>query len=447
MSTKLIDEAVDRPPAADPAETAGFVDVGGVPVPRAPANLDATGVPPEILTDLVLKLAHTVASFTARTATERLCFPSHMIGQILEHLKGDRLVEILGMVGPHDYRFAITDRGRERAVRLLAISGYVGPAPVSIEAYAAALSLQLQRVPPVSRARVRAALADLVLPEEAIEIAGLARASGRSLFIYGGPGNGKTTLAHLLHNALEGYIWVPHCIGVESSIIRVFDPRCHEVAADLPADVARSADRRWVCIRRPFVVVAGEMTDDTMELAYSHGRGYYEAPLHVKANGGTFLLDDFGRQRIEPRLLLNRWTFPLEHGVDYLTLQTGQQIALPFQQMLIVCTNLDPDRVMDPAFLRRIGYRLLLDAPDPNAYAEIFRQYAARCQMEVAPGVLESLRQRYLAERRPMRSCEPRDLIERARDICRYRGQPLQLSDTTVDLAWKGYFGGTPRSD
>jgi predicted ATPase with chaperone activity len=373
--------------------------------------------------------------------------PGQIVSQILEQLKADRLVEILGMAGPHDYRYAITARGRERAVRLLEISGYVGPTPVTLEAYSAALSWQLARLPEVSSARVNAALSALVLPADAVQVAGLARASGRSLFIYGPPGNGKTTLAHLLHNALEGRLWIPHCIGVDSSVIRLYDPRCHERAPiELPGDLARRVDRRWVCIQRPFVVVAGEMTIHTMELAYSRGRGYYEAPLHVKANGGTFLLDDFGRQRIEPRLILNRWTFPLEHGIDYLTLETGQQISVPFQQMLVVCTNLDPNTVMDAAFLRRIGYRLLLDDPTPESYAEIFRQYAARCDAAAPPSVLESLLDRYRVEKRPLRSCEPRDLIERARDICHYRGQPLELNEGILQLAWRGYFGGSTRS-
>jgi len=332
-------------------------------------------------------------------------------------------------------------------VRLLEISGYVGPAPVALDVYSAALEWQLARLPEVSAARVNAALSELALPEHAIQIAGLARASGRSLFIHGPPGNGKTTLAHLLHNALEGYLWVPHCIAIESNIIRVFDPRCHEAAElDLPPEVKRRLDRRWVCIRRPFVVVAGEMTIDTMELSYSAAHGYYEAPLHVKANGGTFLLDDFGRQRVEPRLLLNRWTFPLEHGTDYLTLQTGQKVALPFRQMLIVCTNLHPNTVMDPAFLRRIGYRMLLDDPTPALYTQIFKQYAARCEVDVPPGVIEFLLLRHRAEKRPLRSCEPRDLIERARDICHYRGHPLELSQSIFELAWEGYFGESPRS-
>ena len=438
MSIELDDS--DTQPQLTLPGGVSFCDVADVSLPQAPVDLEGTGIEPETLADLVLKMAYTVATFTTESAAKRVCLPAHMVGEILERLKADKLVEILGGSGHFSYRFTITERGREHAVRLLEISSYVGPAPVSLDAYAAALAWQLTRLPELSAERMVAALSDLVLPEHAVQIAGLAAASGRSLFVHGPPGNGKTTLAHLIHTALGGQLWIPHCIGVGNHIIRVFDPRSHETAA-LPAEADRAADRRWVCIRRPFIVAAGEMTIEALELTYSHARGYYEAPVHLKANGGTFLLDDFGRQRIEPRLLLNRWTFPLEHGVDYLTLETGQKLQVPFSQMLIVCTNLDPELVMDPAFLRRMGYRLFLDDPSPQAYSEIFKRYAARCEAAVPPALISTLMKRYIAEGRRLRSCEPRDLIERARDICNYRGQKLELSPEVLDVAWKGYFG------
>ncbi len=419
-----------------------FREVGSVAVPAAPHDLRDTGIDPEILADLVLKIAYTAATFTTEAAAARVRLPKHLVARILEGLKGERLVEILGASGTSSYRFAITDRGREHARRLLEISRYIGPAPVSLDAYAAALALQLTRLPPLSHERVEAALSELVLPAPALQLAGFAAFSGRSLFVHGPPGNGKTTLAHLIHNALSGHLWIPYCIGVDAQIIRVFDPRCHDrPAAALPVESEREVDRRWVRVRRPFIVAAGEMTLEDLELTQSRAHGYYEAPVHLKANGGTFVLDDFGRQRMEPRLLLNRWTFPLEHGVDYLTLEAGQRVQVPFSQLLIVCTNLDPDAVMDPAFLRRMGYRLLLDDPSPEAYAEIFTRYAARCSLDVPAGLLAALLERYNITRRRLRSCEPRDLIERVRDICRYRDRPLELNEELLALAWKSYFG------
>lgn len=442
MSIELNDSSAQRQPGIQ--DGMSFSDVDGVSVPHVPVDLRHTGVAPEILADLVLKMAYMMATFTTETVIKRACLPGHMVGEILEQLKADKLVEILAGTGQLSYRYAITERGRAQAVRLFEISRYVGPAPVSLDAYAAALAWQLVRMPQLSPERVEAALSDLVLPAGAVHVAGLASASGRSLFIHGPPGNGKTTLAHLIHTALTGRLWIPHCIGVDNQVIRVFDPRCHEDAsADLPAGADRVLDRRWVYIRRPFIVAAGEMTVEALELTYSRARGYYEAPVHVKANGGTFLLDDFGRQRVEPRVLLNRWTFPLEHGVDYLTLETGQKLQVPFSQMLIVCTNIDPDVVMDPAFLRRIGYRLCLDNPSPEAYTRIFERYAARNGLMVPPGLIDTLLERYRLRHHQLRSCEPRDLIERACEICRYRGEPPQLTEEVLDLAWKGYFGET----
>ena len=267
--------------------------------------------------------------------------------------------------------------------------------------------------------------------------------SRRSLFLYGPPGNGKTTLGHLLHDAVEGDLWIPHCIGVGHSIIRIFDATCHEpVGGELPAAGSRLIDQRWVRVRRPFIVVGGELTMDSLDLVYSPNTGFYEAPLHVKANGGTFLLDDFGCQHIAAEQLLNRWIHPLERQVDFLTLKTGQQVAVPFRQLLVVSTNLDPQTVMTPAFLRRIGYRLHLDDPSPVRYAEIFQRVCHQGRTGFPMNLLGGLIARYEAQGRQMRCCEPRDLIERARDICRLRGREPELTDEVLDLAWLGYFGG-----
>jgi predicted ATPase with chaperone activity len=321
-------------------------------------------------------------------------------------------------------------------------TGYIGPAPVSLEAYTEMLHLQLAQLPKASPAQVAEAIEELVLPEHVVEIAGLARSSGRSLFLYGPPGNGKTSLGHLVHDAVEGDLWIPHSIGIGSSIIKFYDPQCHELSdTDLKSDQARRIDRRWVCVRRPFVVVGGELTIEALDLMYQPSLRYYEAPLHMKANGGTFLIDDFGCQRAQPQELLNRWVLPLERHVDFLTLGTGQKVPIPFRQMLILSTNLDPDKVMDAAFLRRMGYRLHLGYASPEQYTQIFKRYAGKHNVAVPGGLIELLLERYQTENRPLRSCEPRDLIERARDICGYRNQPFQLNEEILHTAWQGYFG------
>jgi hypothetical protein len=222
----------------------------------------------------------------------------------------------------------------------------------------------------------------------------------------------------------------------------VFDPQLHkpvETALDEPWAI----DQRWVRIQRPLIVGGGEMTLGSFDLIYSPTLRYYEAPLHLKSNGGTFLIDDFGRQRVDPHELLNRWIIPLEHRIDYLSLHTGQKLQVPFLQFLIIATNLDLEAVTDPAFLRRMGYRIYLGEPTPKRYTEIFERYAKAQKMPVKPGLVAGLVERYRAEKRELRCCEPRDLIERALDICRYTGRPRVLDDEVMYLAWDGYFGRT----
>jgi hypothetical protein len=408
--------------------------------PAAPVQVSDTGMDPAVLSDLALKAAYTVPQFNTEWAARRLHLPQPLTGELLEQLRTDHLLDVLGQAGPFGYRYAISGRGRERARRLMEISGYVGPAPVSLAAYTALVEWQLAHNPKVSPEGVAAALADLVFPEQVKDLGGLAVSSGRSLFLFGPPGNGKTSLGRLLHNALDGELWVPHCIGIDSTIIRVFDPQVHQATGGEDAQ-PWLIDQRWVRIRRPLIVVGGEATLESFDLIYSPALRYYEAPLHMKANGGTFLIDDFGRQRVDPHDLLNRWIIPLEHQVDYLALHTGQKIQVPFRQMLIIATNLRQEDVTDAAFLRRMGYRLHLDKPSAESYRDIFERYAARFGAAVPSGLVGGLLGRYRAEERELRCCEPRDLIERARDICRFRGRPLELSDKVLDLAWAGYFG------
>jgi hypothetical protein len=416
-----------------------LLTLGGVAAPAAPAKVQETGIDSAALIDLVLKHAYGVPHFTTEWMVSRLHLAMGLVGDLLEELRQQRLLDVLGSSGAFGYRYAIAPRGRERATRALEISGYVGPAPVSLAAYTALLEWQLARCPRPRPEEVAAAVEELVVPEPALQVGGMAMASGRSLFVFGPPGNGKTSLGRLLHGALHGTLWIPYCIGVENSIIRVYDDHWHELAA--PPEQGRTADQRWVRIRRPFVSVGGEATLNSFELTYSPAHRFYEAPLHFKANGGTFLIDDFGRERMDPHDLLNRWITPLEHKFDYLTLQTGQKIQVPFQVRLILATNLDPNHLMDPAFLRRMGYRLYLGNPTPEQYGQIFARYAQRCGVALPAGLVERLLERYRAERRPFRSCEPRDLIERARDCCAYRNRPLELNEETLATAWVSYFG------
>jgi predicted ATPase with chaperone activity len=441
-SVKTVHRSVD--PAGSPQPPAnphlpGMTKVTGVIAPSAPAAIEETGVDPVVLTELALKLANTVPRLTTDWAANQLRLPLSIVDKIFWQLRDDQFLEILGQDGL-SYRYSITARGREYARRLLEISGYVGPAPVSLESYAALLEWQMARQSRPTLESVRDAIASLVLPPEAIEVASLAASSGRSLFLFGPPGNGKTSLARMLHGVLDGDLWIPHCIAIESNIIRIYDPQCHHLAAPIAGSEGR-VDSRWLRIRRPMIIAGGEMTMDEMDLQFSPQLRFYEAPPHVKANGGLFFLDDFGRQRIDPTDLLNRWIIPLEHQVDYLTLATGQKIRVPFRLLLVVATNLMASTATDPAFLRRIGYRLHMDKPSEAQYAEIFRRYAENAGLKAESTLINYVLQRYRDEKRDLRSSEPRDLIERCRDICHLRRIAPRIEPELLNLAWTGHFG------
>lgn len=414
--------------------------VGELLAPQAPQKLNAAGLEEGVLPDLAVRLAFTVARFTADWMAKQLCLSMPLVGELLEHLSREGVIEQPLRTSHAKTYFRITDRGREHALRSLEVCRYIGPAPVHLRAYSAMLRWQLANSPPVLPEHVAAAFSGLVLSPEAEQLAGLAISSGRSLFVYGPPGNGKSSVGRMLHTALSGDYWIPHCISVGNSVIRLYDEQTHQrvaVTGDRPGEI----DQRWVRIRRPLVVVGGELTLDLLDLVYSPTLRYYEAPPHLKANGGVFLVDDFGRERVSPEQLLNRFITPMEYQVDYLTLLTGQKIQVPLRHVLVIATNLDPARVTDPAFLRRMGYRLYLGPPTPDQYARIFQQYARRQGAKLPDGVLDHVLTRYRSQKRDLRSCEPRDLIERARDICHFQSKPFELTREVLDLAWTGYFG------
>jgi predicted ATPase with chaperone activity len=417
-----------------------LVPFGDGLAPRSPETIDETDIEPQLVSDLALKLASTTYSATTEWVAARLHLPAHLVEEILKGLAANRMLEVLGQVTPFSHRYTISKRGSEQAARLLEVSGYIGPAPVSLEAYAAMLESQVASFPQLEPQEVAYALSDLVLDEEAVRVASLAVASGRSLFLHGPPGNGKTSLGRLLAATLRGDLWIPHAIAVESSIIRLHDPLCHQPAGG-SEDFLWRYDQRWVRIRRPFVVAGGELTIESLDLSYIPALRCYEAPLHLKANGGMFLIDDFGRQRLRPQELLNRWIVPLEQRMDHLALRTGQQIQVPYSQVLVIATNLDPEEVTDSAFLRRMGYRLRLQAPSPERYASILSAEAARRSLDVGPGLLEHLLERYRAEGTELRACHPRDLLERVEDISRFEGRQTELTTEILDRAWRGYFG------
>jgi len=420
-------KSTDRKPPSAPANV----------VPPAPENVEDTGLDFGFLADLTLKAVSSDANCTTERVAEKLGLPLPVTDTLLLHLYREKFIEIRGTEGYGRHRYGMLDRGWERAHRLFDVSSYTGPAPVSLGAYTSMSEAQEAVRPPVAPEAVRAALNHLVLSDSTLQTLGLVASSRRSLFVMGPPGSGKTTIAKSLHAAQGGDYWIPHALEVDGQVIKVFDAHNHEpIGGDLGPH-----DRRWIRIKRPLVIVGGELTIETMDLVHSQTVGFYEASFQMKANGGTLVIDDFGRQRVDPRDLLNRWIIPLEGRVDYLTLHTGKKIRVPFDQLLIFATNLDVAELVDEAFMRRMGYRLRTESPSSETYELIFRNCAARWGLPHDRQLVELVLGWYAREQRRMSSCEPRDLIERCLDICRYENRTPALTAELLEVAWTNYFG------
>ena len=373
----------------------------------------------------VLILLDTSGSMSGEPLDQARRISAAVVDTLLQHLYREHLIEIRETLAPQNRRYAMLDRGWDRVRRLLDLNAYIGAAPVSLDAYTAMVKRQEELRPPVDPEAIRTAVADLVLPDATNQLLGVVANSRRSLFITGAPGNGKTSIARALHLALGGDIWVPRAIEVDGHIINVFDSHNHSPVDPQPAV---PHDHRWINIRRPLVVVGGELTIESMDLSYDQTVKFYEAPFQVKSNGGTLLIDDFGRQRVHPRDLFNRWIIPLENRVDYLTLHTGKKIQVPFEQLLIFASNLGSADIAEEAFLRRLGYRLNVESPTPEIFGRIFRKYVEARGLRHEPRLLDG------AE--PHLSCRPPQLRHHlaaigdedhltARDLPQIRAQPI----------------------
>src|SRR3990172_5315073 len=414
------------------------VETMGPPVPEELAD---TGIAVGFLCDLALKHVAMLPEPTTSAVAERMHLPRALTEDILQKLYREKLIEVRLQTSVGSTRYAMLDHGWDRLNRVLSICAYTGPAPVSLSDYSHMMRLQSIPAEPAAMETVRAAFHDLILPESLLQTLGCVINSRRSLFLTGLPGTGKTAVAERINGALPGGIWIPHAVEIDGHIIRVFDSHCHRV---VPEDVTPvEYDHRWVFIERPLVVVGGELTLENADLTWSESAKFYEAPFQMKSNGGTLAIDDFARQRVAPQDLLNRWIVPLERRVDYLALHTGKKIEVPFEQLVVFSTNLDEKDLADQAFLRRMGYRARVEPPTPGAYAEIFKRVAYTRGIRCEQSILDYVLTKYRIERRQMKGCEPRDLMDRVTDICLFEGQPLQLTPQVLDVAWRNYFGAS----
>lgn len=426
--------------------SASEFDLAGMPeAPTVPESLREAGLPLTFVSDLILKILYTRGTMIGRDLGQFSCLPFKVIREGIKFLKDEKHIEVTGgdLVGEVSYKFNLTDQGRKRAQECMAICGYVGPAPVPIEDYVEQCYRQAVTGLRVTPEALRAPFSHLVMKDDLFNAIGPAIVSGRSVFIYGPPGNGKTAMARAIGefmNQAGGAIYVPHAFIADGSIVTVFDASVHQVDDDADgyvedgdAAVRRllttgAVDPRWVRVRRPVIVTGGELNLSMLDLRYNSEANYYQAPIHFKANGGIFLIDDFGRQLVSPKELLNRWILPLEDRHDFLTVASGKKFQVPFEQLIIFSTNLDPKDLVDDAFLRRIRHKVQIHAPARDVYEKIFNGYTRKLGMTPCPDAINYLYDRYYNRGRPPRASDCRDLLEIVQAICRYRRHPVHLS-------------------
>jgi len=432
---------------------------GQIALPPEPTSIADTGLGMGFLTDLALKVIYFHGNISAQQISEVTKLPfMGVLDKVLDFLKLEEYIDIIGSDGSFNeraFQYVVMGKGRVKVEEVLARTQYAGPAPVPLAEYVAMVKRQAMGELVVDTRTVRDAFTGLVVNDRMLDKIGPAANSARSLFLYGPPGNGKTTIAEGIANMLGGYIILPYAVEVDGQIIKLYDPLNHKIVA-MPAapeptpsspfggvatTAATQPDRRWLVCKRPQVVVGGELILEQLELIFDPISKVYEAPFQLKSNGGLFLIDDFGRQKCRPQDLLNRWIVPLEKKVDYLALQTGKKLEVPFDVLIVFSTNLSPKDLVDDAFLRRIRHKIEVPNPSPDEFRAIFQLV---CKAKKIPysddGLRYLVQEHYLKVHRDLRSCHPRDLCDQILDEAKYRNAAPAMSKELLDRACEAYF-------
>lgn len=411
------------------------------PTPKEPTSFQETGLNEVFINELILKHALDMSEFTIPDMSNQMKLSLPLMDKSLDSLRKERLVEVKSatQLSKLSYNFALTDAGRSKAAHLKDIQLYTGPVPVPFEEYKQMVELQTIKSISINEQTLRQAFENIVIDDTLLRRLGTAVNSGKAIFLHGPPGNGKTTIAETVGKLLPGEIYIPHAIMTEGEIITIFDSATHE---PVPAKSGPDPiDQRWVLVKRPVIIAGGEMTLKGLDLDYNPVSKFYIAPLQVKANNGLFIIDDFGRQQIEPQALLNRWIVPLERRTDFLSFHTGKKIEIPFDQIVIFSTNLEPKKLVDEAFLRRIRYKIKVDHPSLPAYKQIFKKVCKSNNISFDEPLFDFLiNHLYKPNNVRFNSCHCRDLIDNIIDEARFNGCKPEITKESIQASWDSYY-------
>ncbi|MBI5503701.1 MAG: AAA family ATPase [Deltaproteobacteria bacterium] len=411
--------------------------------PRKPHSIEDAGLTTELVEQLICKFLLTRGGSTGRRIAQQTGLPFRSLEPLLVRLKNEMVLAYKRTAAAGDYEYILTDVGIDRGRRYMAACTYAESAPVPLEDYVASVAAQSLTRHRISIEHLQEAFFDLLIDKRLLDRLGPAINAGKGMFLYGPPGNGKTSIAERVIRCFGSDIWIPRTIIVDSHLFRVFDPIIHQESGEPESSIMGEAleDARWVRVRRPSVVVGGELTMDQLEMRHDPQSNMSEAPIQLKSNCGALLIDDFGRQRMPVDELLNRWIVPLEKRYDFQKLPSGKKIQVPFDQLVIFATNLQPRDLVDEAFLRRIPYKIEVADPSPDQFRRIFELVGPSLGLPVTPEAIDGLIERhYAGVGRPMRACHPRDLMLQVRSYCMYHKLPVEMTEESLQFAVENYF-------
>ncbi len=408
--------------------------------PPPPKTLEDTGLSVSFIADLVMKHIIGMGEFMLADVAEGIKLPVYVVAEAIELLRRDKFVEVKGGTGyaTVTYTFKASETGMKRGNELMELCRYAGPAPVTLDAYNEMVRLQTIKSIVVNEEVVRKAFSHLILNESLLKRLGPAISSGKALFFYGPPGNGKTAIAETIGKIMPDTVYIPYAITVGGQIVTLYDPISHILAEGSESE---EIDQRWLRIKRPMVMTGGELTLRMLDLNFNPISKYYEASLQMKANNGIFIADDFGRQQIEPSRFLNRWIVPLDRRVDFMTLHTGMMFVIPFDMLIIFATNIDPKELVDDAFLRRIRYKIKISRPTVEDFEEIFKMVCKSNKVTFSREMFNYLLDNYYGKTDvDINACHPRDIVDHIVDSARYYSHAPQMTRESIDMAWQNYF-------